>query len=722
MISIAEPSKSRTVTVGTLPYQVLLGVIAKLLQPAIVSGISRTGLLSTRNLWEALYHDLDPSNGLWVGIRESGTGPVYALSSDLEEATDYGDIAVARQILAKLGEKLSRIDGFPTGLYNLVKTLFLGKRLVIRTDFPGKVRYFVKRNGWLMGDRLTKVILTIAHEIGVRDSRIPFARICGDDVVALSKKPEDLHRYQKVMVAMGFKISEDDHFVSKKFLFYCEEAALVPQNAKDLPSIATRRKAPSCYVDYPRIRLLIPVKVETISPSYTDIGRFSLLGKETRWIHQNGSERALDLFSRASLIQHIVVPQPADTLCPFLPHQLGGDGAFPMTEEFMYLVFLYKSRDASEVAYRVERLLHGGWGFRYLRNENLNEVVQKYHMMVPKLDEMKSWMDPSMIITGDEHYLGAIKLRGLESPEKCYFRLYRSYYWYCVLQGWKAPVLEFPRDNVMSSRSSGLHKLSLDLCSDFFRVWRDSGFTFKDNPSFLVIQSRLKSMDYLGMGYSFRDGGRGPEDKTQGHSQDSVLDELIESLRLRNPPPERVRDQLHRYVESDSYLIYEFQRAWSLPKICFLISKDKKLANQLALIGRQKRHLEDEEEFLLYMIDPEDYLFGYVDRHIEKWCGPLAREPKDYRVFVDFGQTYHIMFNTDPTTAYFEVLDVRADVVFSSRVRLTGVYRSHLIKDVVDNTILSLTTQPLDTIVQGGERKPFALPNSFLGLSDPRNY
>ncbi|APG77086.1 RNA-dependent RNA polymerase [Beihai narna-like virus 23] len=483
IVAVSEPSKARTVTVGALAYQIILGVVSKIFQPALASGISRTGLEGTRNLYEALNNDFDPSNGLWGPLRDmdrTGKFPVFALTSDLEEATDYGDLAVARQILQALLMRCRDIPGFPLGLAVLAKSLFLSSRIIIRPGYGhGLVHWFRKRNGWLMGDRMTKVVLTLAHEIGILSAGIQFARICGDDVFALSKAPAQLQRYHKVMTDLGFKISEDDHFISRRILFYCEEVSLVPQDAKDLPSVCNRRSEPSCYVDYPRIRLLLPIKVETNALSYTDTGRFHLLGKEMRWVFQNSSQQA-DPFIRASLLQHIAIAMPRDILSPFLPQELAGDGAFPHSAEFLLSVIERKSINYDECLYRIHSLTHGKWGFRYLRADNINEVVHKYHQMVPKLKVLESVLPPDAVVRASEVLISSLKVKGLETPEKTFFRLYRSYYWYKVLHGMKAPVLNFDEDR---TRVHGGREFKLDIPPDvlverFYTTWRDSGFTF----------------------------------------------------------------------------------------------------------------------------------------------------------------------------------------------------------------------------------------------------
>lgn len=56
----------------------------------------------------------------------------------------------------------------------------------------------------------------------------------------------------------GFMISENDTYVSKRLMFYCEETAPVPQNITDLLRYVLRdNKGYIPYVDVPRIKLIL---------------------------------------------------------------------------------------------------------------------------------------------------------------------------------------------------------------------------------------------------------------------------------------------------------------------------------------------------------------------------------------------------------------------------------------------------------------------------------
>jgi len=581
--AIAEPSKARTITVSHYALQLLYGVLARLLTPALTCLHVTGGLKASRNLWRFLKEELDPTDTLWSELTPWST---YGVSCDLEEATDYGNMSVARQILnlairrctSELG------DNFPLGLAQLCKTMYLSKRYILYRKNIGW-SLAIKQKGWLMGDRLTKYVLTVAHDYVLHSCGITVASIVGDDVAILTNSEDTGQKYLDALSEAGFKPSLDDFFVSKKLLFYCEEASKIPQDFDHLPATCVRRKVPSCYQDYPRIRLLIPVRSETDAYSQTNIGRFALLGKESRWVCQNNL-KTWPLFKRATLLQHILVPQDKDTMCPYLPVEIGGDGAFMNDPDFLRKVIELKSRDSKEVVFRINHLMCDAWSYRFIRNERINEVIHKHHLMVPIIRETKDLIPKEALIEGDTILLSSIRVPQIETPEQTIFRLWKSYYYFTILQG-KVP--DEPTFKVSRSYRGGGSNPVINI-PDFITRWRDEGFVFKDLPEYLVIKDKVKALDYLNLGWdlSYRETQDNPrraigDVMIKNHIwNDENIHSFLEHIRIDALLPQKVRDRLHRFVESDTYLMREVSKWTEAPLVTILISKDVKLAKRIA--------------------------------------------------------------------------------------------------------------------------------------------
>jgi hypothetical protein len=175
--AVAEPSKARTITVSHYATQILFGIFARLWTPALTCHHVVGGLQASRNLWRFLKEELDPTDTLWGELPNYG---IWGVSCDLEEATDYGNISVARQILdLAIRKSNASFQGeFPLGLALLCKTMYLGKRYIL---YPknGGWSMATKQKGWFMGDRLTKFVLTVAHDYVLHASGITVGSIVG---------------------------------------------------------------------------------------------------------------------------------------------------------------------------------------------------------------------------------------------------------------------------------------------------------------------------------------------------------------------------------------------------------------------------------------------------------------------------------------------------------------------------------------------------------------
>jgi len=631
--AVAEPSKARTITVAHFAYQVILGIAARILQPALKCQHVEGGLHASRNLWRFLYRDLSPQDTLWQEL--SGQGPNYGVSSDLEEATDYGNPSVARQILHAAYIQCMTIPGFPMGLMVLAKTLFLSKRAILY--MCGGWKLAIKRSGWLMGDRLTKFILTTAHDYALHRSRIEVGAVVGDDCIGITKDPKRGQDYFQALEDIDFKISRDDQFISTKLLFYCEEGALVPNKTPELPAVEVRRKTGNTYLDYPRIRLMIPSVIETDSYSMTNVGRFSLLGKESRWVAQNTPSK-IPLFTRAVLLQHLLVPQDPDTLCPFIPVELGGDGAYIEDPQFLGKVIQGKSRSPKEVAFRISQMQNGKWAPRFVRSERLNEVQHKHHIIVPKVQGMEAMLPPDSIIKVDRSkmsILTSLKTHYLESPEITMFRIFRSAYYKDLLRGREPPTIKFDVDR---SFLGGNEDPVINL-PNFLQQWKEEGVLTKNSYNYMVIRDHVKTLDYMSLGWEFRLGDTHRNlnyrfgEWLHSHSLfNETITEVIRCLRDSEELPRVARDRLSLFMETDSYLISEVERWETFPSIIILISGDKKLAARIVRVARAKSN----KPVAVVLMHPALFMIGRLEE-MEETMSSFLLGPLDNVVLEDEG-------------------------------------------------------------------------------------
>jgi len=609
--AVAEPSKARTITIASYAYQVILGFAAHLWQaaishPSLDDGLSGPG----RNLWKFLYKGLDPQLPTW-GLLTEGESPLHSVCSDLSESTDYGNKSVARQILKEMLEVTNLIPGAPMGILQLAKTLFLRKRPVILPS--GEV--IVTQRAWFMGDRLTKVVLSISHNYCGIKSGIPVWRIVGDDFVGLTKEPKQGEEYFRHLKELDFQVSEADSFISRRLLFYCEEGSLIPESTRDLPAVTVRRRTQGCYLDYPRIRLMIPAVVETDAYSMTNLGRFSLLGKEAKWCMHNAPE-LYPMFKRAQFIQHLTVPADPDTLCPFTPKEMGGDDSFLMNPNEFASVLVAKSRDLDETLYRISSFLDGTWSPRFVRSERLNEVVHKHHLLVPKISGLKpllpegSWLST----TGPGEGLKSMRTSYLENPESTLFRVLRSLYYKDLLRG-KEPIV--PTFEVDRSHRGGGKKVRPNL-TNFLHKWLEEGFTFKSEYDYLVIRNKVKTLDYMNPGIAFgigrletpmnREIGRHVvESGLYQNGIESVLKFITEGTEL----PEFVRSRVSIYIETDGLVMHQVQTLETIPRYLILISQDAKLASRISHLSKVR-----EARSKVILFHPALYLIGRLDELI----------------------------------------------------------------------------------------------------------
>lgn len=577
---VAEPSKARTITIAPMAYQVIMGVMAHLFQPTLTGRGVRSGLHADRHLWKFLREVLNPQDVGWSGLVDH---QVWALSTDLAEATDFGNLSVARQIWYMLID-LSRFHpGFPTGMAVLAMNLYCGRRYFLLPDSSKNWRVIQRTRGWMMGDMMTKVILTVAHDYACRLTGLKCYTLVGDDEIALSSDRSQLLEQVRNLKKIGFRVSEPDTYVSRHLAFYCEEGCAVPQTVHDTVHVKMRRGEELPYLDYPRIRLLLPVPSEAQGYSQQNCGRFALLGKEARWV-SNTNPPAKPYYDRASLLQHLLVPQDADTICPFTPIEIGGDGAYAPSASYMKEVVERKGRSPRETIWRLSQLLSNKFGRKWVRTDRLDKVVNRYHLYLPKVEGLRKLLPEESVIAADsdekKQLLGSLKLKGLETPERTFFRLVRGFYYGALFSGRTPIEPTFTLDREFSAGHTQVPWVSFPR---LYERWRNPGFQFRDQYDYYVLVEGLFKKDPLSLGWEF-----GPDSRPTAREyftdwvkanvslQDQAFPEVLKMLRTQQPLPNWVVDRLNLVIESDSYIM------GTLPQECGshvgLVSRDLRLA------------------------------------------------------------------------------------------------------------------------------------------------
>jgi len=626
---VAEPSKARTITVAPYAYQVLMGVFAHIFQPSLTARQVRSGLTADRHLWRFLTDVLNPQNKDWGSLIDEN---VYSLSTDLSEATDWGNRAVARQIWQALIVAANNPD-FPLGLAVLAKTKYCGKRFAFLPDGSGNYKLVIANRGWLMGDMMTKVILTLAHQYCCELSGLSVYTLVGDDEIALDSDRRRLERHLQNL-GLIFKVSELDTFISQHFAFYCEEGSLVPQKVQDTPHVRMRRGQELDYLDYPRIRLLLPQVIETDAYSMTNIGRFALLGKETRWVHSVNTP-ACPYFDRAGLLQHILVPQEPDTLCPYTPLEIGGDGGFPYSPAFAAQVINDKSSNPRETLWRLSDLLNNKFGHKFVRTDRLDKVVNKYHLYLPKITKLREILPPESILDASEPAQRALftsfKHSTIKDPQTVFFDIARGLYYQALLQG-KTPVE--PTFTIDRQFSAGhTHEPTLDLHM-FLETWKNPGFKFQDFWGYFVDTTKISTTNPMNLGWDWSEHRRTRLEtrkvldlwvKENVNLQDQSLPHILEMIREKKPLPSWMVSRLNLFIESDTYILHVLDRSLAEQEVIGLITRDQRLS---LMVKRKLDAWRPQINHVVVCINPAYYLIGRMGE-VEALCRPLGK-PVDW--------------------------------------------------------------------------------------------
>jgi hypothetical protein len=642
--AVSEPSKARTITVAPYAYQVVMGVFAHIFQPCLTARQVRSGLKADRHLWRFLTDVLNPQNKQWEDLMDDN---IYALSTDLSEATDWGHHSVARQLwLAMI--QASEGPNFPLGLAVLARTLYCSKRFCFLPDRTGQFyKLVVSQRGWFMGDMMTKVILTLSHQYCCVKSGIAVYTLVGDDEISLDNRPEVLENHLSTLGEI-FRVSEDDTFISRNLAFYCEEGTLVPQKVYDTPHVRMRRNLELDYLDYPRIRLLLPQIIETDAYSMTNIGRFALLGKESRWVAST-NPTAQRYFAQASLLQHSLVPQEPDTQCPYTPIEIGGDGAFPHTVEFLRRVIEDKSHDPRETKFRILSLLNDRFSHKFVRSERLDKVVNKHHLYLPKIEGLRKLLPEDAIIDASnpetKTLVQSLRLQTIDDPQTVFFRLARGLYYKALMEGKTPPEPVFSIDRQFTGGHTSDPQVDYEL---FLSTWKNPGFQFQNNWGYFVDNRKIDKLDPMNLGWDWGIETKYPSARQTFNDwlnqecdlRTASTEDLFALLKEGKPLPDRIVNRLNLFFESDTYLLHTLDRKLASEKLVGLITRDQRLCRLI----QRKLQSWSEHTPRIVCVDPVIYFTGRLGE-VETSLRPLGSDlPSDWTlpIIQDPGAMLHV--------------------------------------------------------------------------------
>jgi len=657
---VEEQSKARSITVANLAYQVIMGAMAHALVPAVYSAETKAGLSKDRNLWRFLHDQLAPDNPGWDGFTGHG---VSAYCTDLSEATDFGNWWLARAIWSELIRQTAGRNQ-PLGLMLLAKSLYCSPRPVFHRSGKGVYSYITTRRGFLMGDLFTKLVLTIGQDYNVRLALMssPLGKyrtnanivrrgtlrpynnssiqgteysggnaerprivgasysIVGDDVVllyaVLSQGFSMGEHFHAAATSGGWKLSEDDTFDSRHLMFYCEEGSLIPRGPHYASRHSIWRGRQIGYLDYPRIRLMMPVKVETNLYSHTNVGRFALMGKECLWTLGTAGQAANEMYSRASILQHLMVPRDIETLCPYTPQEIGGDGAYTPDWEFFSQIINVKSKDSAETLYRMQRQMTHTWAHRFVSSDKPRGGVLKQHLILPTLDRLKQWIPERSLITPEspEHaeLYSALPRGILESPQLTFFKLVKRVYNSHLFRGIHLPTL-IVRSDLSSKRGQTsaqelwaffLHQVDggegNNICY-YLETWRRPGFQYRNTEPYYVVPERHRDVMSLGWNWRFR-----PERPTEISRLD--VHSFLDVIRHGRDVP-LIVDRLNLFFESDPLIMIRVRERPEIRGLITLISRDKRLAFQICKWVRTNR----DRTARVQLVSPEFFFLGRID-------------------------------------------------------------------------------------------------------------
>jgi hypothetical protein len=326
---------------------------------------------------------------------------------------------------------------------------------------------------------------------------------------------------------------------------------------------------------------------------------------------------AMELFTRASLLQHILVPADKDTLCPYTPLEIGGDGAFPHSVEFMRKVVEDRSPNPRETKYRLLALVNNRFGYKYIRSERLDKVVNKHHLYLPKIEGLRELLPESAIVAPATHetklMLQSVRFDELIDPLAYFFQLAKGLYYQALLEGKDPPEPVFNIDREFTSGHTQMAELTVDYHL-FRETWLNPGFTFQNSFGYWIKRSEVAKINPMNLGWDW-DKTKYPDAreildlwiKENVSFEQTTLPDILGMIQEHRPLPKRVVDRLNLYIESDSYIMHTLDEHYA-GEFVTLISRDQRLGNRIKRFyytrGRQVEVL---------VVDPAIYMIGRME-------------------------------------------------------------------------------------------------------------
>jgi hypothetical protein len=183
-------------------------------------------------------------------------------------------------------------------------------------------------SGIAMGDPITKAILSfLSVAIGYHSRKPgePFW-VCGDDFAAVSSRPDD-SRFRAIVEEIGFKISEEDTFLSPHWGHFTEFAFRIPRNRYETYRSCRLIRYHPCYADAMRPRIVMRAGKAGTNESDPRIGRMKLLAQEASYVPQDGKHPSLTKLDIATVWQDVEFG--VRNVTPYLPIIFGGMGKIP---------------------------------------------------------------------------------------------------------------------------------------------------------------------------------------------------------------------------------------------------------------------------------------------------------------------------------------------------------------------------------------------------------
>jgi len=260
---------------------------------------TKNGVAGTNHAWELSLSltSSDPDLG-WVF---SG-GNTEVFNSDLEQATDHIYHSAIEQILEIIQAVMPVQDWY----FSVVKQLLSSNR-PFSVIMENLIISGVTSCGVFMGDHGSKTVLTASGITALSGMKFPrHSRLVGDDQCTVCEDGSTAEVvYRTRMEKMGYKLSEDDTFVSKTG-FYAEEGFEIPKSPSHSTEIWTFKKVRSelPFLDVPKAKILTDPGKDLGMFSDTAMGKITLLGVR---MEQTGRTYREALFHLASWIQDICI-------------------------------------------------------------------------------------------------------------------------------------------------------------------------------------------------------------------------------------------------------------------------------------------------------------------------------------------------------------------------------------------------------------------------------